>query len=113
MKTKQLAFQLLEWFVSTTGPVYEIAEEMNITGQALSKKIQREAKELQWQKVVDASCLTEIYPITKIRKNSTAWLNVIESYRDVVNSPRLRDDRLISELTVSEFRVLLNECNNN
>jgi len=104
-------FNLLKEFLNSNTTQKDFAKSKNLSGTAISHKLIREMRRLLGTTVIDGKsivCDTSML-IYDIRLNKENWLKAINAYEQAIAAPVIseKDNRKISDLTVSEFVGLL------
>jgi len=108
-------FNLLKEFLQSNTTQKEFAKSNNISVNTISYKLQNQISRLLYTKVIDAKniiCDTSIV-IYDVRRNKENWLKAINAYEQTMAAPVnfQKDNRKISDLTVSEFVGILRSLN--
>jgi len=111
----QMDFNLLKEFLNSDTTKKDFAKSKNLSSTAISHKLIREMRMLLNTKVIDGEsivCDTSII-IYDVRRNKENWLKAINAYEQTMAAPVNfdKDNRKISDLTVSEFIGLLRSLN--
>lgn len=108
-------FNLLKEFLNSDITQKDFAKSKNLSSAAISHKLTKEMRMLLNTKVIDVKsivCDTSMI-IYDVRRNKENWLKAINAYEQTMAAPvnLEKDNRKISDLTVSEFFWILRSFN--
>lgn len=108
-------FNLLKEFLNRDTTQKDFAKSKNLSSAVIAHKLTREMRRLLNTKVIDTKsivCDTSLF-IYDVRHNKENWLRAINAYEQTMDAPVNfeKDNRKISDLTVSEFVGLLRALN--
>jgi hypothetical protein len=108
-------FKLLKEFLNSDTTQKDFAQSKNLSSTAIAHKLTREMRRLLNTKVIDGEsivCDTSMI-IYDVRRNKENWLKAINAYEQTMATPvnLEKDNRKISDLTVSEFVGLMRSLN--
>jgi hypothetical protein len=119
---KPLYLDETKTYLTTNKTYKELAKELGISNTSLSNHVQKTIHRLVEhfdfdKRGIEYPCLEDDYlhygRFRECRKYSYYWLKVIEDYENgvqVYKTPEVsKDSRFIKDLTVSEFKDLLND----
>lgn len=108
-------FNLLKEFLNSDTTQKDFAKSKNLSSAVIAHKLTREMRRLLSTRVIDGQsivCDTSMI-IYDVRRNKENWLKAITAYEQAMDAPVNfeKDNRKISDLTVSEFVGLLRSLN--
>lgn len=108
-------FNLLKEFLNSDTTLQAFAYSKNLSSFSIAGKLRLEMRRLLSTKVIDGEsivCDTSMH-IHYVRRNKENWLKAINAYEQTMAAPVNieKDNRKISNLTVSEFVGLLRYLN--
>jgi len=111
----QMDFKLLKEFLNSNTTQKDFAKSKNLSSAAIAHKLTREMRRILSTKVIDGKsivCDTSMI-IYDVRRNKENWLKAINAYEQTMAAPVNfeKDNRKISDLTVSEFVGILRSLN--
>ena len=111
----QMDFNLLKEFLNSNTTQKDFAKSKSLSSAAISHKLTRGMRRLLSTKVIDGEsivCDTSMI-IYDVRRNKENWLKAINAYELTMAAPVNfeKDNRKISDLTVSEFVGILRSLN--
>ena len=104
-------FNLLKEFLTSDTTQKDFAKSKNLSSKAIARKLTREMRRLLLTRVINGRsivCDTSLF-IYDVRRNKENWLKAIDAYEQTIATPVNieKDNRKISDLTVSEFFGIL------
>ena len=117
MKQKQVLdrnLQLFKSYLADNKTLEDLSIEYGITKERVRQLILKTKEKIIYTKLINShEIIGEVYvDLRDIKPNSYRWLNAINAYEKALSidiQPKFytKDDRKLSELTVSEFLAIL------